>query len=297
MIAIVLSLASGLGFGSSAIFARIGMQGMSPLSSTMVSVVVSFLPTAILALLFAFADIKGLPPEAFLWFLLLGVVNFLGGRTASFQAIGRIGASRTAALQGTAAVFATFFAITITGERPHFIVLIGTFTVVTGLTAALGNSIRNGINDNRGALIGYGLALTAAACYGGTNVIAKEVTETYGSPLMVSAFALLFGVMLMAPIAGKSAVQQVKAARGDRRFAISAGLAGLAASTGVICLYYALQREDVAVVSPIVSTNPIFTLVLAQIFISRMENLTKWLFIGVSVTVAGVVLVSIGSTM
>lgn len=297
MDAIALSLLSGLGFGSAAVLARFGMQGMSPLSSTLLSVVVSFLPTLLLALIFAFSDIKALPAVALFWFFLLGVINFLGGRNFSYQAIGRIGASRTAAVLSTSAVFAAIFAITITGERPHFVVLLGTFTVVLGLTAALGNSIRDGVNDNRGALIGLGLALVAAASYGGTNVIAKELTEEYGSPLMVSAFGLFFGIILLSPLAGIKTVREVRDSRGSPAFAVSAGLSGLAAATGVGALYFALQRADVTVVSPIVSANPIVTLVLAQIFISRMENLTKWLFIGVGITVAGVIVVTVGSTL
>jgi|TARA_B100000809_G_scaffold195174_1_gene194517 drug/metabolite transporter (DMT)-like permease len=297
MEAIALSLLSGFGFGSAAILARVGMQGMSPLSSTLLSVVVSFCPTLLLALVFALSDIKDLPPVALAWFFLLGVVNFLGGRTSSYQAIGRIGASRTSAVQSTAAVFASIFAITITGERPHFVVLLGTLTVVLGLTAALGNSIRDGVANNRGMLIGFGLALVAAASYGGTNVIAKELTEEYGSPLMVSAFGLLFGVILLWPLAGRSTIREVRESRGNMTFVLSAGFSGLAAATGVIALYFALQRADVTVVSPIVSTNPIFTLILAQIFISRMENLTKWLFLGVGITVAGVIVVTVGSTL
>ena len=297
MDAIALSLLSGLGFGSAAVLARFGMQGMSPLSSTLLSVVVSFLPTLLLALIFAFSDIKALPAVALFWFFLLGVINFLGGRNFSYQAIGRIGASRTAAVLSTSAMFAAIFAITITGERPHFVVLVGTVVVVLGLTAALGNSIRDGISDNRGVLIGLGLALVAAASYGGTNVIAKELTEEYGSPFMVSAFGLFFGIILLSPLAGIKTVREVRASRGNPVFALSAGLSGLAAATGVGALYFALQRADVTVVSPIVSTNPIVTLVLAQIFISRMENLTKWLFIGVGITVAGVIVVTVGSTL
>jgi hypothetical protein len=38
-------------------------------------------------------------------------------------------------------------------------------------------------------------------------------------------------------------------------------------------------------------------LVLAQIFISRMEDLTKWLFLSVGITVAGVAIVTVGSTL
>jgi len=51
------------------------------------------------------------------------------------------------------------------------------------------------------------------------------------------------------------------------------------------------------VVAPIVTTNPIFTLILAQIFISKMEDLNKWLFLGVGITVAGVIVVTVGSTL
>ena len=295
--AIALSLLSGFGFGSAAVLARVGMQGMSPLSSVLLSVVVSFCPTLLLALVFAFSDIKDLPLVALAWFFLLGVVNFLGGRTSSYQAIGRIGASRTAAVQSTAAVFASIFAITITGERPHFVVLLGTLTVVLGLTAAVGNSIRGGVANNRGVLIGFGLALVAAASYGGTNVIAKELTEEYGSPLMVSSLGLLFGIILLWPLAGSSTVREVRESRGNMKFVLSAGSSGLAAATGVIALYFALERADVTVVAPIVSTNPIFTLVLAQIFISRMEDLTKWLFLSVGVTVVGVAIVTVGSTL
>ena len=297
MDAIALSLLSGFGFGSAAILARIGMQRMSPLSSTLLSVLVSFCPTALLALVFAFSDIRDLPPMALIWFFSLGVLNFLGGRPSSYQAIGRIGASRTAAIQSTAAVFAAVFAITITGERPHFVVLLGTLIVVLGLTTALGNSIREGVSNNRGALIGFGLALVAAASYGGTNVIAKELTEEYGSPLMVSALGLLFGIILLSPLSGASTIREVKALKGNPMFALSAGLSGLAAASGVIALYFALQRSDVTVVSPIVSTNPIFTLILAQVFISRMEDITRWLCLGVVITVAGVITVTIGSTL
>ena len=123
------------------------------------------------------------------------------------------------------------------------------------------------------------------------------MTEEYGSPLMVSAAGLLFGFILLSPFAGTGMVREVKEAKGNLKFAVSAGLSGLAAATGVIALYFALQRNDVTVVSPIVSTNPIFTLVLAQIFISRMENVTKWLFLGVGITVVGVIVVSVGSTL
>jgi len=128
------------------------------------------------------------------------------------------------------------------------------------------------------------------------EVVASMLLFLYARSAPTSVVPI-FGIILLSPLAGTGMVREVKEAKGNLKFAASAGLSGLAAATGVIALYFALQRNDVTVVSPIVSTNPIFTLVLAQIFISRMENVTKWLFLGVGITVVGVIVVSVGSTL
>ncbi len=296
MLAVGLSLLAGLGFASAAIFARVGMQGIKPLPSTLISLVVSSFPATILALLFALQDIRALPPLAFLWLLGLGAVNFLGGRTQNYLAIARIGASRSSAILGTSAVFAATFAITITGERPHAVVLVGTAGVVVGLGIALGESIRRGWDTDRRSLLGYLEALIAAASYGGANVVAKELTQEYGSPLMISVFSLLFGVILLSPLAGREAISGLRTGRTDLRFVAFAGLSGLASATAVMSLYYALQRADVVVVSPIVSVNPLITLLLAQLFIARLENITRRVVVGTTLAVGGVLLVVLGST-
>ena len=63
---------------------------------------------------------------------------------------------------------------------------LGTAGVVIGLAVGTAESIRQDwATDNR-ALFGYVLAYGAATSYGGTNVIAKELTQDYRSPLMIS---------------------------------------------------------------------------------------------------------------
>ena len=51
------------------------------------------------------------------------------------------------------------------------------------------------------------------------------------------------------------------------------------------------------VVSPIVSANPLFTLLLAGLFLSAQENVNRWLVIGTIITVGGVALVVLGSQL
>ncbi len=296
MLAIFLSLLAGAGFGTSAILARLGTQRLQPLPSVFISVIVSAIPTIILALVFAQADIRAAPLIAFFWFLVLGAINFLGGRAQNFGSISRIGATQSSTILATSAVFSAIFAISLAGERPHFLIPMGTAAVVVGLVIGTGQSVRHGWVTNKRAVLGYLMAVGAAASYGGTNVIAKELTQAYGSPLMISAFSLVFGVLLLAPMAGPGAVTSLRARTADWAEFTFSGLSGLSSAVAVISLYYALQREDVVVVSPITSAYPLLTILMAQIFISQLERITKRLIVGATLTTIGVVVVVIGST-
>ena len=305
MTAIGLSFLAIMGFGSATIFARLGMAQAGPMAVVFISLVTSFAASGVLALIFALGDFATMPPIVLAWCVMLGVFNFLGGRNLSYLAVGRIGASRAGAIVGTSAVFASILAITITGERPHWVVPVGSVVVVAGLATALGRSIAEtagaggatGRATGRSALIGYLLALGAACCYGTTNVVVRALTLDYTSPLVVSTISLLFGMLLVAPVAAKQAVAAIPVARQSPGFVMYAGLSGLAAATGVNCTYFALQQAEVVVVAPIVSANPLFTLILASLFLSVQENVNRWLVLGTAITVGGVALVVLGSQL
>ena len=301
MTAIGLSFLAIMGFGSATIFARQAMPRVGPMPVVFISLCFSFVASGMLALVFAFSDFAVLPLVVLAWCVMLGAFNFLGGRNLSYLAVGRIGAARTGAIVGTSAVFASILAIAFTGERPHWVVLVGTLVVVGGLAAALGKNIMETAGaegaTRRGVMIGYLVALGAACCYGTTNVVVKQLTIDYTSPLVVATISLFFGILLVAPVAAKQAVASLGEVRRSPMFLVYAGLSGLAAAAGVNCTYLALQRADVVVVSPIVSANPLFTLLLAALFLSRQENVNRWLVMGIILTAAGVLLVVLGSQL
>ena len=297
MLAVGLSFLAALGFASTSIFARVGMQGVKPLPATFISVVVSFLPAILLVLLFAVPDVKALPPVAYVWLLGLGALNFLGGRSQIFLAINLVGAARSSVIGGASVVFSTIFAVTLAGESPHWVLLVGILAVVVGLVAATRESVQEEWSRDKRSLLGYLLALGAAASYGGANVVAKHLTLVYGSPLVITAFGLFFGILLLAPFVGTQAVQSLKGSGRDIKFAGFASLSGLASAMAIISLYYALQRADVVLVSPITSTNPLMTIFMARIFISQMENITWQVVAGAGLAVVGIVLVIFGSIL
>ena len=141
MTAIGLSFLAIMGFGSATIFARLAMTRVGPMPVTFYSLCFSFAASGILAVIFASGDFITLPLVVLAWCVMLGTFNFLGGRNLSYLAVGRIGAARAGAIVGTSAVFASILAITLTGERPHWVVLVGTVVVVGGLATALGKNI------------------------------------------------------------------------------------------------------------------------------------------------------------
>ena len=301
MTAIGLSFLAIVGFGSATIFARMGMGRVGPMPVVFISLVFSFAASGLLAAIFAAGDFITMPLIVLAWCVMLGAFNFLGGRNLSYLAVGRIGASRAGAIVGTSAVFASILAITITGERPHWVVLAGTLVVVGGLATALGRNVLEtagkGGATSRTAFIGYLLAFGAACCYGTTNVVVRALTLEYTSPLVISTISLLFGMALVAPVAAKPAVEAIPEVRRSPGFLVYGGLSGLAAAMGVNCTYFALQKAEVVVVAPIVSANPLFTLILASLFLSAQENVNRWLVLGTTITVGGVALVVLGSQL
>ena len=307
MAAVGLSILAAFGFASSAVLSRQGMQAIFPLPGVMVSLFVSFLLSSVMVLLFAFSDISGIPQSAVFWILGLGVMNFLGGRSQNFLSVNMIGASRASLFVSSQAPFAAIFAVTFTGESIHPLVALGTAGVVGGLLFASGDSILEGWRTDKIFLLGYLMALGAGASYGATNVMAKQTLQVYDSPLMMTAFSMLVGLVVLSPLVGASAAHsgvirtRNTGVRGYRGFLQSlssfkfVALSGLASGIAVIAWYFAVQRADVVVISPIVSSSPLITLFLAHLFLARLERVTRRLAAGAALTVIGVLLVVWGS--
>ena len=297
MMAIGLALLAAVGFGSASVFARSGLQGLPLLPTIWLSLLVSFVLSSILVLVFAFDDIGTLSQVAILWIVALGAAQYFGGRSQNYMAIGIIGASRASLFFATQAPFAALLAFAFIGESLSIPRALGTVAVVVGLFAASGDSLLEGWRTDKRYLLGYLVALGAGAAYGGTNVMVKITTDVYDSPLVITAMSMLVGLVLLAPAVGFKAIGEKPVQVMGRRHLQAVAMAGISAGVGTNALYFALQRADVVVVTPIVASSPLVTLLLAHLFISRLEKVTLRLTAGAILTVAGVIMVTLGGRM
>ena len=124
---------AALGFGLSAVFIKAAMSSVSVKTATVVSLISSTVVTMIFALIFHSKEILALSPMVFLWFILAGLITFLGGRLLNFQAINLVGASKASAVVSATPLFAAILAVTFLNETVNLMLGIGTMMIVTGI--------------------------------------------------------------------------------------------------------------------------------------------------------------------
>ena len=133
MLGVVLGLSAALGFGVSAIFARLGLQYMRSTSATLVSLMIGTAITMALAFALRSSEIVDLSLIAFAWFLLLGLITFPLGRLMNYTGVSMAGVSRASPIVGASPLFATTLAVTVGGETLNLALLMGTISITAGL--------------------------------------------------------------------------------------------------------------------------------------------------------------------
>jgi drug/metabolite transporter (DMT)-like permease len=134
---VLLGLSAAVGFGASAVFARLGLQYIRATTGTAVSLVVGTIVTTVIAFALHTDAIFDLAAVAFLWFLLSGIINFPLGRLLNYTGVGLAGVSRSAPIVGASPLFATVAAITLGGESINATIALGTVAIISGLVLIL----------------------------------------------------------------------------------------------------------------------------------------------------------------
>jgi drug/metabolite transporter (DMT)-like permease len=250
-----------------------------------------------LALLVDFPGIMSLPPRAWAWFALMGAMAYPLARVLLNSSIAIIGASRAAPMSSFQPVFALGLGVAFLAERPNLPVGLGTAMVVVGLILVFlaGNN-----GDHRDPLLsrkslGYLLALGAAASFAGRDVISRYVVSDTAPPLVTAAFALALGGCMLFAITHRDVVDSLRGLP-SKHVMICSG-AGIILGLAVASLFQALSRAPVTVVSPINASSPLITLILAHLFLKRLESIDLLLVAGTLLSVAGVALVIIGAAV
>ena len=137
MTGIVLSLLAALGFGATAVFARLGLQGIPTRYGTLISLAVSAAAAMAIAAVLHPGEIVGLAAVSLGWLFLVGMFNFPVGRMFNYMSVRLAGVSKASTVVATSPLFATGLAVIILGESVNAVTLAGTVSIIGGLALTL----------------------------------------------------------------------------------------------------------------------------------------------------------------
>ena len=278
------ALTSAVCFASADMFARFGLQRANTFVGATIILVGELL---LLALLLPFLDLE-FPSWRIehLWVMAAGAFN--PGLFMIFYMIGihKIGVARASPIKGSSPLFGALLAIPILGERPEWYHLLGVALVAAGI-ALVSSGKTEGRWRRVDALWPIGAALMSGfAAISWRRGLAGFPDVLAASFIGVASALLLVGLYTAWTLRGKDP--------GDVRGALPAFLAcGLAAGSGVFLYAHALQRGEVYRVLPFVQMAPLFTVLLALIFLRRAERITWRIPAGAILTVGGALLVTL----
>ena len=225
----------------------------------------------------------------------MGAIAYPVARVFQNSAITMVGATRAAPVSSLQPIFAMTLALLILGERPNLLVFLGTPVIVCGLiivvVASRNSQAMNQLMTTR--KLGYLLAMGAALSFASRDTISRHVLGGIAPPMVTAAFALSIGSVLLFMLTYRDVINSFRNL--PTKYVAICCLAGVSQGLAVAFLFQALSRAPVTVVSPINASSPLITLVLAHIFLQRLEHISPMLVVGTLLSVGGVVLVVVGA--
>ena len=152
------------------------------------------------------------------------------------------------------------------------------------------NATSTKMTDSRRSLWGYGCSLGAAVGYGIAAAASRVLVDGHTTPLVASAYSLIFGTAMVALLFHRGAASALMAA--DPRGWLYMSMSGVASAWGVAFLFYALQEAPVVMIAPISSSYPLVAIVLTHLFLQRLEKVTARTVAGAIMVVAGVAVIT-----
>ena len=270
-------------FAVSHVVIRRGLVTSNAATGTIVSIIISAVLLWVVTPIF-------IPLSSFrtpaIWYFIAGGIFAPGvGRFMTFKAIERVGVARAVPITNTAPMFSSILAVLVVGESWPQQNILGTSLVILGVVI-LSHTQTEKSQWRTLDLIYPALAAFAFAVSSNLRKLGLLISSLPLMAATVSATtALVFTVILQ------------QAQGGWRTFVLSRQSFGWFAATGVahttamLSVFYALSSGKIVIVDPLVSASPVLTLLLATVFLKELESITPRVVLGAICTVVGSILV------
>ncbi len=241
-------------------------------------------PLAILLTDFSAVNWYGVTLFAVGGFLTPGLV-----RLFYYSGLKKLGTSINSSVFSIYPVYTAFLASIILSEILTPQNWIGLFSIALGVVfvelAFQGRS-----NGPRAMTKGLIFPIIGGITLGASSILRKAALEIFNAPIFGVAVAYTASFILYTTmLAGSKQTRQQLSPKRDLRLF---WLAGIGQALSWILSFYALSLESVSVITPLLSVEPIFVVMLAYLYLRGKEPMSPKLIAGVILTVLGVILVT-----
>ncbi|WP_456421659.1 DMT family transporter [Thermococcus sp.] len=284
IIGVALALASAFSWASSTILVRMGLRRLSPIGANIFRLYVA---SALFLLIFALTGNLGvfkLPARLLVLAFISAQFGFVIGDYFYFNALKRMGVSRTVPITSTYPLWAILWAMLFLGKKvkPH--VILGAVLVVLAIIIVKKAEERE--NSDR---LGFIFAFIAPISWSVAITIMDYLTKSIPS-LQLAGVRMVFaaiGVSVFLPRYGDE-VRRIN----RREALVMIGAAVLGLILGQYLFVYSVSLVGSPVAAPVSAINPILASLLAVLILRERPNAR--IFEGLVLAVLGVVLISLG---
>ncbi len=268
------------GVASARSLRRMGVLAASVLTNSINVVVLGILG-------FIFYEEGQASMEGMAWFTLLGFTAYSYGRFVYYKGILTIGPPRMTTVMSTAPLLALILAVVFLGEQPGPAVLAGTGFVVFGVVLVSYEPTEKGW-FHRGIVWGFASALSL----GVSTFIRKKGIDAFPNPMLTVAWANLIGLPVLLSFRKFTSPQLFDF--GGRSAVIVIGLLAVLNSANQVFMNLAVMHGDISVVTPIITSSPVFSILFTIILIRDLERVRFSMVMGVLTTVVGMIFIAMG---
>lgn len=277
----LIALFSAFSYAGVAIFSRLGLRYSTPLAATCVDLSVRTL--ALWSAVFLTGGLPRVDLVAALLFVVLGIMQ-TATSLLTFTGVAKIGASRSQPLRSSYPLWSALIAITILHEAAGIAVLAGTLLVVAGIVLISWRPKEVSLSYRWWhVLFPLGASFLAGIAFPVRRyalTISRE--PLFFAALLATVSSVCLGLLLLGGVGRDRIVCQRQALL---PLITAGGFEALAALLSLV----AVSLGRVVVVAPLVATSPLWTLVLAAIFLRGIERLNLRTIAGTLAVVVGTI--------
>lgn len=283
------SLVAAVFFGVEGVLAKRGIEaGGSPLIVSLTVATVSAIIFGIGAVVLSEMTVLTSQSLADVGiFFLAGIIGSGLGVLMLYQGVDRVGASVNTAIIHSRPLVVAILGFVVLSESLNLVTIGGIIILVIGLVFV---SLSRG-GDIRGwELIDLFIPVSAAILFAIGNVMRRYGLTQTAIPLIEGIAVNAFGGLVV--LSGYVLLLRREAifAASPRSYAWSVGT-GCCTASALLAMFFAFERERVAIVDSIIATAPLMSLLLTTLFLRDFERVTRRITVGVVLVVIGTILI------